>query len=164
MSVTDEVMKALSNAGYDNLTALKVMIQSTNSSVLMKFKEKNNYELVYKVDEQIRDALNSTVEDIKKFAHSVVVDKESVFPENTAFITGVTDVVTRLQSFKLPVYVETFSNEFVSQAWDFFSDATVEINSFFMGAGINGVITDFPETAARYRSKWVLKHTFSWFI
>ncbi|KAK8985868.1 hypothetical protein V6N11_037591 [Hibiscus sabdariffa] len=44
------------------------------------------------------------------------------------------------------------SNEFTAQAWDFFSDATVEINSFYAGAGINGVITDFPKTSDRYWS------------
>lgn len=159
MSVTDSVIEALGKAGYDNRTALKVMIQSTNSSILMKFREKNNYELVYKVEENIRDAFNQTIEDIKKFADSVVLNKESVFPVNSFFITGATNVVPRLQSFKLPVYVETFSNEFVSQAWDFFSDPTVQINSYYNGPGINGVITDFPMTAARYRSKLVLKHT-----
>ncbi|KAB1224995.1 putative glycerophosphoryl diester phosphodiesterase 2 [Morella rubra] len=151
LSVTDAVIDALSKAGYDTQTSLKVMIQSTNSSVLLKFKDKTKYELVYKVDENIRDALDSTVEEIKTFASSVVVGKDSVFPENQAFLTGVTDTVSKLQSFKLPVYVETFSNEFVSQAWDFFSDSTVEINSYVMGANVNGVITDFPKTAARYK-------------
>ncbi|KAK8986426.1 hypothetical protein V6N11_009986 [Hibiscus sabdariffa] len=43
-------------------------------------------------------------------------------------------------------------NEFTAQAWDFFSDATVEINSFYAGADINGVITDFPKTSDRYWS------------
>ncbi|MCH99901.1 glycerophosphoryl diester phosphodiesterase family protein, partial [Trifolium medium] len=45
---------------------------------------------------------------------------------------------------------ETFSNEFVSQAWDFYSDSTVEINSFVQGVEIDGIITDFPKTASRY--------------
>ncbi|KAK9269254.1 hypothetical protein L1049_001024 [Liquidambar formosana] len=150
LGVTDAVLEALSKAGYDNQTAKKVMIQSTSSSVLLKF-EKNNYELVYEVDENIRDALNSTVEDIKSFAHSVVVSKASVFPDNLLFLAGSTDVVAKLKSFKLPVYVQLFNNEFVSQAWDFLSDATVEINSYVVGAKIDGVITDFPKTAASYK-------------
>uniref|UniRef100_A0A2N9IHJ7 glycerophosphodiester phosphodiesterase n=1 Tax=Fagus sylvatica TaxID=28930 RepID=A0A2N9IHJ7_FAGSY len=126
LSVTQAVKDALSKANYDN-------------------------KRVYMVEENIRDALNSTVEDIKQFADSVTVSKTSVFPENMAFVTGVTDIVSKLQSFKLPVYVETFSNEFVSQAWDFFSDATVEINSYVTGVNVDGVITDFPKTAARYK-------------
>ena len=144
----------MSKAGYDNQTAQKVLIQSPNSPVLIKFKqEKKEYELVYKVDESISDVLNSTVVDIKSFANSVTVSKTSVLPVNLQFLIGPTDVVTKLQSLNLSVYVETFSNEFVSQAWDFFSDATVEINSFVMGSGIDGVITDFPKTSARYKSK-----------
>lgn len=136
------------------------MIQSTNSSVLKAFKGNGSYELVYRVDESIHDALNETVEDIKSFADSVVVSKVSVYPVNWQFITGVSDVVAKMQSFKLPVYVEIFSNEFTSQAWDFFSDATVEINSFYMGANINGVITDFPKTSARYKSKKYITASF----
>ncbi|KAF5730509.1 putative glycerophosphoryl diester phosphodiesterase [Tripterygium wilfordii] len=151
LRVTDAVLDTLSKSGYDNDTSIKVMIQSTSSSVLKNFTEKSNYELVYKIDESIRDATDATIEDIKKFANSVVVGKTSVFPESGSFITGQTNTVERLQSFKLPVYVETFQNEFVSQAWDFFSDGTVEINSFVMGASINGVITEFPLTSARYR-------------
>lgn len=122
----------------------------------MKFKDKHNYDRVYKVDENIRDASNSAVEDIKKFATAVVVGKQSVVPENQAFLTVLTDTVSKLQSFKLPVYVELFSNEFVSQAWDFFSDATVEINSYVKGFNVDGIITDFPKTAARYKSKLIL--------
>jgi glycerophosphoryl diester phosphodiesterase len=132
------------------------MIQSSNSSVLMKFKDKHNYDRVYKVDENIRDASNSAVEDIKTFATAVVVGKESVMPENQAFLTAQTDTVSKLQLFKLPVYVEVFSNEFVSQAWDFFSDATVEINTYVKGVKVDGIITDFPKTAARYKSKLIL--------
>ena len=154
LSVIDAVSDSLSKAGYDNQTALKVLIQSPNSPVLIKFKEeKKNYELVYEVDMAISDVLNETVVDIKSFADSVTINKDSVFPENQQFLTGSTNVVTKLQSLNLSVYVETFSDEFVSQAWDFFSDATVEINSYAMGAGIDGIITDFPKTSARYKSK-----------
>ncbi|KAF5728439.1 putative glycerophosphoryl diester phosphodiesterase [Tripterygium wilfordii] len=151
LRVTDAVLDTLSKSGYANETSIKVMIQSTSSSVLKNLTEKSDYELVYKVDENIRDATDATVEDIKKFANSVVVGKTSVFPESRSFIIGQTNTVEKLQSFKLPVYVETFQNEFVSQAWDFYSDATVEINSYVEGAGINGVITEFPLTSARYK-------------
>ncbi|KAK0600995.1 hypothetical protein LWI29_020339 [Acer saccharum] len=88
LGVTDAVMKSLKDGGYDNQTDLKVMIQSTNSCVLMKFKDNDKYEIVYKIEESIRDASNASVEDIKKFADSVVINKqESVFPLNAAFLT-----------------------------------------------------------------------------
>ncbi|WOG96058.1 hypothetical protein DCAR_0415388 [Daucus carota subsp. sativus] len=152
LGVVDAVVDALSKAGYNNQTNKKVMIQSSNSAVLIKLKEdKNNYEFVYEVEEDIRDALNSTILDITKFANSLVINKNSVFTKNIGFLTGATDVVSKLQAFKLPVYVQLFRNEFYSQAWDFFSDAYVELNSFVAGAGIDGVITDFPGTANKYR-------------
>lgn len=153
LTVTDAVIDALSKAGYDNPTSLKVLIQSSNSSVLLKFKDKKDYELVYKVNENFADVPDTTVQNIKTFADSVVVSKESVFPEISSFLTAATATVSRLKSSNLSVYVETFSNEFVSQAWDFFLDSTVEINSFVVGAKVDGVITDCPKTAARYKSK-----------
>ncbi|KAL3612156.1 hypothetical protein D5086_003176 [Populus alba] len=151
LPITDKVLDVLSKAGYDDPTSKKVMIESTNSSVLMKFRDKNNYELVYRIEEDIHDAQDAALKDIKNFANSVVISRASVFPESSSFLIGVTNVVPKLQSHGLSVYVETFSNEFVSQAWDFFSDSTVEINSYFMGANINGVITEFPLTSARYK-------------
>jgi len=129
------------------------MIQSTNSSVLVDFKKQSQYETVYKVEENIRDILDSAIEDIKKFADAVVIQKLSVFPVAQSFITTQTNVVEKLQKSQLPVYVELFQNEFLSQPYDFFADATVEINSYITGAGINGTITEFPFTAARYKSK-----------
>ncbi|XP_058742900.1 glycerophosphodiester phosphodiesterase GDPDL1-like [Vicia villosa] len=150
LSVTDAVIDALSKAGYDKPGSQKVYIQSTNSSVLLKFKEKTKYELVYKIDETVSNATNAAVEDIKSFASSVVINKDSVFPRSAGFLTSYTKIVPTLKASNLSIFVETFSNEFVSQAWDYFSDPTVEINSFIQEAGINGIITDFPKTASRY--------------
>ncbi|XP_010253010.1 PREDICTED: glycerophosphodiester phosphodiesterase GDPDL4-like [Nelumbo nucifera] len=151
LSVIDAVVDALKKSGHNNQTNQKIMIQSTNSSVLIKFKEKTNYQLVYKIDEVIRDADKASIMDIKQFAHSLVIRKSSIFPLNSAFLTGVTKIVSKLHSFNLTVYTSVFRNEFVSSAWDFYSDPVVEINSFVMGAGIDGVITDFPGTAIMYR-------------
>lgn len=158
MSVTDAVLDALSKAGYNNQKVKKVMIQSSSSAFLIKLKEKNNnYELVYHIREVIRDILNSTILDITKFANSLVINKESVYSrDKLGFLTAVTGVVPKLKAFKLLAYVRLFQNEFFSEAWDFFSDAHVELNSFVVGAEIDGVITDFPGTANKYRSKFGL--------
>ncbi|KAL2466933.1 Glycerophosphodiester phosphodiesterase GDPDL3 [Abeliophyllum distichum] len=150
LGVTDAVLDALSKAGY-NQTAKKIMIKSSDSAVLKKFKSSSNYERVYMVDEDISDITNSTILGIKNFANSVVITKKSVFPTDKAFVTTQTNVVPKLQAFGFPVYVQFFRNEFASQPWDFFSDAYVEINTHFSGMGINGTITDFPATAAKYR-------------
>ncbi|KAE9614758.1 hypothetical protein Lal_00036040 [Lupinus albus] len=157
LSVTNAVLNALQKVGCDKPGSQKVMIQSSHSSVLKIFKEKSKYERLYKVDKSIGDALDSAVEDIKSFSDSVVIGKASVIPQSEGFLVNYTNTVTKLQSFNLSVYVETFSNEFVSQAWDYYSDAFVEINSFVVGAKVNGIITDFPKTADRYRKNLCLK-------
>lgn len=154
LSITDSVLDALSKAGYNNQTRLGVTIQSTNVSVLSKFKHLTNYKRMYMLDESIGDALNSSLQDIKQSADSVAIKKDSIYPTNELFITGSTDLVAKMQSFGFNVYAYLFRNEFMSQAWDFFSDPTVEINSFVQGAGVDGIFTDFPGTARRYRSKW----------
>ncbi|KAF8116917.1 hypothetical protein N665_0014s0176 [Sinapis alba] len=150
IDVVKAVLDTLKEAGYSNATK-RVMIQSSNSSVLVDFKKQSRYETVYQVKESIRDILDSAIQEIKKFADAVVVRRESLYPVSASFITGQTNLVKRLQKHKLPVYVETFRNEFVSQAWDFFADATVEINTHVTGAGVSGTITEFPLTAARYK-------------
>ncbi|KAL0443313.1 UNVERIFIED_CONTAM: Glycerophosphodiester phosphodiesterase GDPDL3 [Sesamum latifolium] len=150
LGVTDAVLDALSKAGYNNQTAKKIMIKSSDSAVLSRFKSTSNYELVYLIDEDISDILNTTILEIRKFASSVVILKESVFPTEDSFITGETSIVPKMQAFDLPVYVQLFQNEYASQPYDFFSDAYVEINAYY-AAGIDGVITDYPAAAAKFK-------------
>lgn len=149
LDVTGAVLKSLNNFG----STKKVMIQSSNSSVLEEFKAEKSYELVYYIDELVQDVLNSTIQDIKSFADSVVLKKSSIFLDHSSFLTRATDTVQKFHSFGIPVYAKLFANEFVSQAWDFFSDAHVELNAFVQGGEIDGIITGFPKTAATYKSK-----------
>jgi glycerophosphoryl diester phosphodiesterase len=152
--IIESVTTALSDAGYDNQTAKEVMIQSEDSAVLVKFKQqKTQYKLVYTLPQDIGDASNSSLADVKAFADAVVVDKRSVFAQSLHFIIKQTNLLKDLQSAGLAVYAQVFSNEFVSQPWDFFSDATVEINSYVQTLKVDGLITDFPKTVRRYKSK-----------
>lgn len=152
--VIGAVLEALSCAGLDNQTNKRILIQSSHSSVLVKMKDTAKYELIYEVAEVIRGATDSTIEDIKRFANAVVVMKESVLPtDGVQMLTSATKVVERFHAANLSVYVKVFSNEFVSQAYDFFYDANVEINAFVMEGGVDGIITGFPKTAASYKSK-----------
>ncbi|KAK1293218.1 putative glycerophosphoryl diester phosphodiesterase 1 [Acorus calamus] len=152
IGVVDIVVSTLSDAGYDNQTGLEVYIRSSNSTVLVRLKQQTKYSLVYTVYETIRDSTPSTIEDIKSFAHSVAVFKESIYPTNMDFVTSLTGVVEQFHAANLAVYSYPFRNEFVEQAWDFFSDPTTEINSFVQGAKVDGVITDFHGTAVAYKS------------
>ncbi|KAF8103948.1 hypothetical protein N665_0182s0054 [Sinapis alba] len=155
ISIVDAVLDELKRAATSQET-YTILIQSTDKSVLMEFKEKsnmNNNELVYAVDEDIHDVTDSAIKDIKSFAGSVVISKKSVVPysEGITRLRAETVVIPRLRSSGLRVYVETFSNEFITQPYDFFSDPTVEIDYFVRGdPEVDGIITDFPETTARY--------------
>ncbi|KAL7130874.1 hypothetical protein ABFS83_13G161400 [Erythranthe nasuta] len=151
LGVTDTVLDALRKSGHNNQTSKKIMIKSSDSAVLEKFKSSGNYELVYLVDEDISDILNSTIVEIKEFATAVVISKRSVFPTDEAYMTGQTSVVPKIQAFNLPVYVQIFQNEFVAQAWDFFSDAYLEMLNYVDAMNINGVVTDYPATAAKFK-------------
>lgn len=149
--MVDAVIKALDDSGYNKQTAQKVMIQSTNSSVLVKFKQQTKYDLVYMINEDVSDAAPSSLAGIKKFADAVSVETSSVFPENRHFTSHQTDLVESLQTAGLSVYAYNLMNEFVSQPYDFFSDATAQIIAYVQGAGVDGLITDFPATARRYK-------------
>ncbi|CAO2046418.1 unnamed protein product, partial [Urochloa humidicola] len=128
------------------------MIQSTDSSVLVKFKQQTKYDRVYMIKEDVRDAAPSSLAYIKKFDSAVSVSTKSIFPVTNRFLTDQTNhLVSSLQSSGLPVYVHLLMNEIVSQPYDFFSDATSQINAYVQGAKVDGVITDFPGTAHRYK-------------
>ncbi|KAJ0733890.1 putative glycerophosphodiester phosphodiesterase [Helianthus annuus] len=152
LSITNAVMDVLNKSRINNQRSKKILIESSDSAVLKLFKARSNrHELVYEVDENIRDATNSTIEDISEFANSIIIGKESVFPRNQGFLGDQTDVVAKLHAYKLHVYVQFYNNEFISQPWDFFSDPYVEINSYVNGADVDGVITSYPATSSRYR-------------
>nr|GEW93438.1 glycerophosphodiester phosphodiesterase GDPDL3-like [Tanacetum cinerariifolium] len=87
LSVTDAVMGVLNTSRIYKQKSKRILIESSDSAVLKLFKARNNrHELVYEVDENIRDALNSTITDIREFANSVIIGKESVFPRNEGFL------------------------------------------------------------------------------
>jgi glycerophosphoryl diester phosphodiesterase len=154
IDIVDSVTTALSAAGFDNQTAKEVLIQSKDSAVLVKLKQqKTNYKLVYTLPSSIGDTSSSSLKDIKKFAHAVVVDRRSVFTLSYDFIIRQNRLVQDLQSAGLAVYAQVFRNEFVAHPLDFFGDATVEINYYVQSFNLSGIITDFPKTVRRYKSK-----------
>ncbi|XP_039855608.1 glycerophosphodiester phosphodiesterase GDPDL4-like isoform X2 [Panicum virgatum] len=162
IDIVDSVNAALSAAGYDNQTAKEVLIQSKDSAVLVKLKQqKTKCKLVYTLPLGIGEVSTSSLEAVKKFADAVVVDRNSVFTSSQSFIIRQNSLMKDLQSAGLAVYTQVFRNEFVSQPWDFLADETVEVNYYFQSFNLSGVITDFPKTVRRYKSKSHLSSTYS---
>ncbi|CAN7043977.1 unnamed protein product [Brassica rapa subsp. trilocularis] len=110
--------------------------------------------LVYRVDEDIHNVTDSAIRDIMSFTCTIIISMNSVLPYNGGGLVRLkkTDVVPRLKASGVRVFVETFSNEFVTQPLDLFSDSTVEIDFLVQRAKIDGIITDFPATTARYKN------------
>ncbi|GKU87176.1 hypothetical protein SLEP1_g1621 [Rubroshorea leprosula] len=55
-----------------------------------------------------------------------------------------------MQAANISVFVSVLRNEYVSLAYDYFSDPIVELATYIAGLGVNGVITEFPGTASKY--------------
>ncbi|WZZ35761.1 hypothetical protein YC2023_019162 [Brassica napus] len=134
------------------------LLQSIDKSVLIAFNDKMIMlpgQLVYRVDEDIHNVTDSAIRDIMSFTGTIIISMNSVLPYNGGGLVRLkkTDVVPRLKASGVRVFVETFSNEFVTQPLDLFSDSTVEIDFLVQRAKIDGIITDFPATTARYKIK-----------
>lgn len=150
--VVDAVMKAIDDSGSNKQTTQRVMIQSTNSSVLVKFKQQTMYKLVYMIREEVRDATPSSLADIKKFADAVSVGKGSIFRSTGVLLTNQSShLVQSLHSAGLDVYVYLLENDNIAIPLDFFGDPTQEIIAYVECAGVDGVITSYPQTAHHYK-------------
>ncbi|XP_013616322.1 PREDICTED: glycerophosphodiester phosphodiesterase GDPDL5-like isoform X3 [Brassica oleracea var. oleracea] len=156
INVVDAVLdKTHNQTTQESLTtSISVYFQSTDKSVLIACNEKTILspgQLVYRVDKDISNVTDSAINAILSFAGTIVISMISVLPYNGGGLVRLkkTDVVPRLKARGLRVFVETFSNEFVTLPLDLYWDSTVEIDFFFRSAKIDGIITDFPATSAR---------------
>nr|VDC91097.1 unnamed protein product [Brassica rapa] len=122
---------------------------------------------MYRVDKDIQNVTDSAINAILSFAGTIVISMNSVLPYNRGGLVRLkkADVVPRLKVRGVRVFVDTFSNEFVTQPLDLFSDSTVEVDFFFQTAKIDGIITELRVTSARYKNKQlhslVIKRGFS---
>ncbi|KAH0939518.1 hypothetical protein HID58_006979 [Brassica napus] len=116
-------------------------MKSTDKSVLIAFNDKMIMlpgQLVYRVDEDIHNVTDSAIRDIMSFTGTIIISMNLDLPYNGGGLV-------RLKK------TDTFSNEFVIQPLDLFSDSMVEIDFLVQRAKIDGIITDFSTTTARYR-------------
>lgn len=120
------------------------MIQSDDSSVLGAFEAVPPYTRVLSIGKEIGDAPKPSVDEIKKHADAVNLLRSSLVTISDSFAAGKTNVVEEMHKGNISVYVSVLRNEYISIAFDYFSDPTVEFATFIAGNGVDGVITEFP--------------------
>ncbi|XP_009120321.1 glycerophosphodiester phosphodiesterase GDPDL7 [Brassica rapa] len=150
LGIVDAVKSALTKSTLDKQTTQRVLIQSDDSSVLAGFEAVPPYTRVLSIDKEIGDAPKASVDEIKKHADAVNILRSSLVSISGSFAAGKTNVVEEMHKGNISVYVSVLRNEYISIAFDYFSDPTVEFATFIAGNGVDGVITEFPATASRY--------------
>ena len=128
-------------------------IQSDDSSVLSLFKKFPTFKRVFVIDPVISDASKSSIDEIKEFAHTVMVSRGSLVRVNGFFLTGFNDLVNKMHDVNITVHVGVLKNEFMNFGFDYFDDPMVEIATFAGAMACDGIVTEFPATAAAYFSK-----------
>ncbi|KAB5552806.1 hypothetical protein DKX38_010117 [Salix brachista] len=150
LDIVSAVNTALSNATFDKQSTQKVLIQSDDTSVLSKFQNVPAYTRVLYLKDEISDAPKTPVGEIKKYADAVTLPRFSIVPTIDGFTTATTKVVNEMHAANISVYVTVLRNEFVTLAFDYFADPTIEIATYTSGIGVDGIITEYPATASRY--------------
>ncbi|XP_011033465.1 PREDICTED: glycerophosphodiester phosphodiesterase GDPDL6-like [Populus euphratica] len=150
LDIVSAVNTALGNATFDKQSTQKVLIQSDDTSVLSKFQNVPAYSRVLYLKDEIGDAPKTPVGEIKKYADAVTLPRFSIVPTSDGFTTATTKVVNEMHAANISVYVTVLRNEFVTLAFDYFADPTIEIATYTSGIGVDGIITEYPATASRY--------------
>ncbi|KAJ4845616.1 hypothetical protein Tsubulata_005752 [Turnera subulata] len=150
LDIVDAVSSALAKATLDKQSTQLVLIQSDDTSVLSKFQNVPAYKRVLYLKEVIGDAPRKPVDEIKKYADAVSLEKKSLITALNGYTMGTTKVVEEMHAANISVYASLLRNEFVSLLFDYFSDPTSEVATLTSGLQVDGVITDFPATASRY--------------
>ncbi|KAF5445738.1 hypothetical protein F2P56_034768 [Juglans regia] len=150
LDIVGAVTTALSNATFDKQSTQQVLIQSDDTSVLSKFMNVPTYKRVLSIEDKIGDAPKQPVQEIKKFADAVAISRSSIIQINEYFTTALTNVVGEFQKANISVYAYVLRNEYITLPFDYFSDPIVEIATFVGGAGVDGIITEYPGTASKY--------------
>lgn len=153
LDIVGTVTSALKNATLDQQSTQKIMIKSDDTSVLSKFADVKTYERVFSIEEKIGSIPKESLEEIKKFADGVTVNRDSVIIARNFFTQYETSVIKDLKAANLSVYIHFLRNEFSSLWLDYLSDPITEIATYAQGSKVNGIMTDFPRTASKYISK-----------
>lgn len=152
--VVATVSTALSNATLDKQSTQKVLIQSDDSSVLLKFKDNPNYQRVFYVQESISGAPDQVAQEVKKYADAVFVHRDAIVVASNNFAFNFTKTIPALHAANISVYVGYLKNEFENLIFDYLSDPYVELTTFY-SQKVDGFVTDYPGTANLFTSKFL---------
>lgn len=146
LDIVDAVSSALTNASFDKQSLQRVLIQSDDSSVLLKFKDVPTYERVFYLEQSISGAPEQVSQEVKKYADAVFVHRNAIMVDSQSFASNFTKTVPAFHAANISVYVGVLRNEFENLIFDYLSDPYVEISTFY-SQQVDGFVTDFPATA-----------------
>ncbi|RLM55588.1 hypothetical protein C2845_PM10G16940 [Panicum miliaceum] len=149
ISIVDAVSSALVNASYDKDTRQQVLIASDDSAVLVAFSKFPGFKRVLQIGHMISDASKQSVEEVAKFADAVSISRGSVVEVQGSFLVRFTDVIDKMHSANLSLYVGVLRDEFMNLAFDFCANPMAEI-VLYSSLMAEGIATEFPATAAEY--------------
>ena len=92
--------------------------------------------------------------EIATYAHGIGPWKRTILPEQDGVLGAPTSLVTDAHAAGLKVHPYTFRDEPQFLAKDYAADATAEYLQFFQ-LGVDGLFSDFPDTAVRARERLV---------
>ncbi len=141
------VMDVLTSHGWNNRDA-PVFIQSFEESSLRELRRSARVRLIQLVDEGGEPLSDARLTDIASYAEGIGLNRRLVVPAaEDGRLLPPTDLVTRAHTAGLLVHVWTLRNEpmFLSESYN--GDASAEYRQF-RGLGVDGIFTDFADTAS----------------
>jgi len=134
----------------ENFDARRVLVQSFDSTSLLKFHElAPEFRLiqlakVMPTDEQLEMLVSAG-------AYGLGLNKDLIIEQKDRRRVGVTDIVQKAHSLNLKVHSWVSRNEGEFLLWDYGLDAYAEFEDL-IEAGVDGLFTDFPASLANYLS------------
>uniref|UniRef100_A0ACD5TEF4 Uncharacterized protein n=1 Tax=Avena sativa TaxID=4498 RepID=A0ACD5TEF4_AVESA len=151
LDVVAAVSNALIKSGYDKETKQHVLIQSEDPPVLSAFMKFPKFKRVFEIEFDIGGVSQPSVFKIKEFANAVKLRRSSAARVDGFYLSGFTDaLVDRLHNANIEVYVGILKNEYMNLAFDYWADPMVEIVTDTWSVLADGLVTEFPATAAAY--------------
>ncbi|KAL3535065.1 hypothetical protein ACH5RR_003526 [Cinchona calisaya] len=152
LDIVGVVSTALSNATLDKQSTQKVLIQSEDSSVLLKFQDIKTYQRVLTIEKDISGSTQQTAQEVKKYADAVKVYRNSIvldYPNPVFMSLSFSNLVDVMHAANISVYVGVLRNEFQNFLFDYYADPYVELTTLTQ-KGVDGIITDYPATVNAY--------------